>query len=261
MNIRTVLIFVGLLTIVVIFLKKKTKASTYSTGSIPTPEPTVPEPTITDKKDAEYMSLMTDSMKYLGMNQWFSPLSHQQKMNLATFCDVISYAEGTHPDILKEKGYTWANGWNVQQSYKKLNLNAKHPEFGEAVGKAVGRFQIEGATWKQFAKGDCINKIVPECQTQIFIDILKGEHTYKTCKTIVSNGKKKRVCTTKSSRQAASAYDDVLAGRFVDALKKLNGRYSSLPESSSPSDRLKTYSDFIKFITMRGGVYIKGVLG
>lgn len=202
----------------------------------------------------------------LGVTAWGRSLTNQEKKNFEAFALMIQRAEGIAEDHASVSRI--GDPWRVQQGYKDIGtFNRSHPDgCTQAYGRAIGPFQIEGPTWCDMTKGElahCRNRLDSVCQMSVFIQILKSARTYHTCATTTVKGKKARRCRIVRTT-TVSAYDDILAGRFVDAMKKLNGRYSSMPESSSPTkDPLLAgmYAPKIKFITDHGGMYVKGVLG
>lgn len=115
--------------------------------------------------------------------------------NLTRFLDFLGKSEGAD--------------WNTVVGGKKFSDFSQHPNVvglttPDGPSTAAGKYQITGTTYRDVAPKIGVNDFSPESQNQVAIELMRR------------NG----------------ALDDVLAGNYEPAIKKLGGVWASLPSSN-----------------------------
>lgn len=137
-----------------------------------------------------------------------------QDPNVKAFLDTIAYSEGTIH--IGDNGYNVFLGGSTFDDYSQ-HPNQKHVA-GNWTSTAAGRYQFVYPTWDDISGVLGLSDFSPSSQDAGAILLLKR----------------------------AGALDDVLAGNFVDAVRKASGTWASLPYSTAgqPTQRLTTLQNF-----------------
>ena len=146
-----------------------------------------------------------------------------RKQNMLAFLRAIRLGEGTSDELVY---YRIVGGGTFTDDSCHPNVRVFIPRY-KVYSTAAGAYQIINPTWRGLVKQYDFADFKPETQDEAAVALIKGR----------------------------GALNDVVAGRFDDAVRKCSAEWASLPGSTA-GQRTEKFADVLKVYQDNGGTVV-----